>query len=127
MTARIRLFVWLFCLSVFAGVSYWSAVRVGAQSPGPQLRQIAYLKASNSEGADHFACGGSLPGHTGHLGERDLGVEGLGLHHQAPWSGHAGLPARPRHSTQLFTTRVASASRVRSEETANAAENWYSL
>ena len=64
MTARIRLFVWLFCLSV-AGVSYWSAVRVGAQSPGPQLRQIAYLKASNSEGADHFACGGSLPGHTG--------------------------------------------------------------
>jgi len=65
MTARIRLFVWLFCLSVFAGVSYWSAVRVGAQSPGPQLRQIAYLKASNSEGADHFACGGSLPGHTG--------------------------------------------------------------
>ena len=65
MTARIRLFAWLFCLSVFAGASYWSAVRAGAQSPGPQLRQIAYLKASNSEGADHFACGGSLPGHTG--------------------------------------------------------------
>ena len=67
MTARVRLFSWLFCLSVsvFAGASYWSAVRAEAQSPGPQLRQIAYLKASNSEGADHFACGGSLPGHTG--------------------------------------------------------------
>ena len=29
------------------------------------MRQVAYLKASNSEGADHFACGGSLPGHMG--------------------------------------------------------------
>src|SRR5688572_8830127 len=64
-TARARVFVCLVCFSVFAAASHWSAARAGAQSPAPQMRQVAYLKASNSEGADHFACGGSLPGHMG--------------------------------------------------------------
>jgi hypothetical protein len=31
----------------------------------PQLRQAAYIKASNADAADHFACGGALDGHTG--------------------------------------------------------------
>jgi hypothetical protein len=31
----------------------------------PQLRQTAYIKASNAEAADHFGCGGALDGHTG--------------------------------------------------------------
>lgn len=65
MTAPVRLFACLVCVTVFAGAWHWSAVRTGAQAPEPQLRQLAYLKASNSEGADHFACGGSLPGHIG--------------------------------------------------------------
>ena len=30
-----------------------------------QLRQIAYLKASNPEAEDHFGCGGVLDGHAG--------------------------------------------------------------
>jgi hypothetical protein len=30
-----------------------------------RLRQVAYLKASNPGAADHFGCGGSLPGHIG--------------------------------------------------------------
>ena len=30
-----------------------------------QIRQVAYLKASNAEAGDHFGCGGSLSGHTG--------------------------------------------------------------
>jgi hypothetical protein len=30
-----------------------------------QVRQTAYLKASNPDMGDHFACGGSLPGHIG--------------------------------------------------------------
>jgi hypothetical protein len=30
-----------------------------------QVRQMAYLKASNPDTGDHFACGGSLPGHIG--------------------------------------------------------------
>jgi hypothetical protein len=31
----------------------------------PQLRQVAYIKASNADAADHFGCGGALDGHTG--------------------------------------------------------------
>lgn len=30
-----------------------------------QVRQVAYLKATNPDMGDHFACGGSLPGHIG--------------------------------------------------------------
>src|SRR5262245_2133105 len=30
-----------------------------------QVRQTAYVKASNPDMGDHFACGGSLPGHIG--------------------------------------------------------------
>ena len=47
-------------------------VRVNAQNQAPassaalpQLKQVAYIKASNAEAADHFACGGALDGHTG--------------------------------------------------------------
>jgi FG-GAP repeat len=40
------------------------------QAPGssvrsPGMKQVAYIKASNAEAADHFACGGALDGHTG--------------------------------------------------------------
>jgi hypothetical protein len=44
----------------------------GRQAPPPsgpvstaQLKQIAYLKASNAEADDHFGCGGVLDGHSG--------------------------------------------------------------
>ena len=30
-----------------------------------QLRQVAYVKASNAEAFDHFGCGGAITGHTG--------------------------------------------------------------
>ena len=30
-----------------------------------RLTQLAYLKASNGEAADHFGCGGVVQGHTG--------------------------------------------------------------
>ena len=36
-----------------------------SSAAAPRLRQVAYLKASNPGAADHFACGGSLPGHIG--------------------------------------------------------------
>jgi hypothetical protein len=51
-----------------------AALAIGAAAVGPParqagsgapVRQLAYLKASNSEGSDHFGCGGSLPGHIG--------------------------------------------------------------
>jgi hypothetical protein len=34
-------------------------------SSSAQVRQVAYLKASHPDTGDHFACGGSLPGHIG--------------------------------------------------------------
>jgi hypothetical protein len=38
-----------------------------ASSPAiSQVQQVAYLKAANPDMGDHFACGGSLPGHIGH-------------------------------------------------------------
>jgi len=48
-------------------------VNDGARSQAPasaasaprQLRQVAYLKASNAEAGDHFGCGGALTAHTG--------------------------------------------------------------
>src|SRR5262249_25575555 len=36
-----------------------------ASSSAGQLRQIAYLKASNSSARAHFGCGGVLDGHSG--------------------------------------------------------------
>jgi hypothetical protein len=54
-------------LVAIAGV----ALAAGGQAPpsGPvttaQLREIAYLKASNPDADDHFGCGGQLDGHAG--------------------------------------------------------------
>jgi FG-GAP repeat protein len=50
--------------AVVGGIADGTITRPDAQAPAP-LRQLAYLKASNAEGADHFACGGSLPAHIG--------------------------------------------------------------
>src|SRR5687768_8654162 len=43
------------------------ATGLGAQAPSAprQVQQIAYLKASNPEPADHFGCGGENQGHNG--------------------------------------------------------------
>ena len=41
----------------------------------PPASQLASLKASNADAADHFACGGSLPGHIGNA----LAVSGDGM------------------------------------------------
>lgn len=77
MTVRTRLVVLLVCLAVVAGIVRATTARPEAQATAAsaaQLRQLAYLKASNVEGADHFACGGSLPGHAGNA----LAVSGDG-------------------------------------------------
>jgi hypothetical protein len=69
MRVGIRSIVAVACLAA-AGAA---GVRA-AQAPGPgggarataPIRQIAYLKASNGDAADHFACGGVLDGHAGY-------------------------------------------------------------
>ena len=51
---------------------------------GATVRQLAYLKASNAEGSDHFGCGGSLPGHTGNAVaiSRDGATVAVGAPHE---------------------------------------------
>ncbi len=42
-----------------------SQVAPSSAITGVQLKQVAYLKASNAEAYDHFGCGGASAGHTG--------------------------------------------------------------
>jgi hypothetical protein len=72
MTARTRLTLVLTCVAAAIATTLGTAVRQEGQGAG--VRQLAYLKASNSEASDHFACGGSLPGHIGNA----LAVSGDG-------------------------------------------------
>lgn len=68
MTVRTRRAMFLVGVAVVIGVVHGATTAPRAQGdPGStvQLRQLAYIKASNTDGFDHFACGGSLPGHIG--------------------------------------------------------------
>jgi hypothetical protein len=49
---------------VFGAVAYVRAQSSATSSAG-QLRQVAYLKASNPVEDAHFGCGGTLTGHAG--------------------------------------------------------------
>ena len=66
MTARTRSAVAQAALSavVFGAVAYTRAQSAATSSAG-QLRQVAYLKASNPVEDAHFGCGGTLTGHAG--------------------------------------------------------------
>jgi FG-GAP repeat len=55
----------LVALIGLAGVAIHVHAQSGSASPGTQVTQTSYLKASNPDGADHFGCGGVLQGHTG--------------------------------------------------------------
>ena len=57
-----RFAVFFTCTMLGIGAVVGSARQEGQLSP---VTQLAYLKASNGEASDHFACGGSLPGHNG--------------------------------------------------------------
>ena len=57
---------------LLGGVAFAAAATVACARTEPQsassiaqVRQVAYLKAPNPDMGDHFACGGSLPGHIG--------------------------------------------------------------
>ena len=65
----------LLLIGAAAAVTAAVAPGAGQEVRGvPPVSQLAYLRASNAEGADHFACGGSLPGHIGNA----LAVSGDG-------------------------------------------------
>lgn len=64
MTGR-RLAVVLGCV-VFAAAAAVAGGRAEAQVGSiAEVQQVAYLKAASPDIGDHFACGGSLPGHIG--------------------------------------------------------------
>jgi FG-GAP repeat len=63
MRSTSRWVAFLVCLAVVLAIP---GERAQAQTPAPfEIRQIAYLKASNPHASDHFADGGNLPGHSG--------------------------------------------------------------
>src|SRR5688572_32059173 len=72
MTQRARLTVFLTCAAAVAAALEPAGRQEGQRAA---VRQLAYLKASNSEASDHFACGGSLPGHIGNA----IAVSGDGM------------------------------------------------
>jgi hypothetical protein len=43
----------------------WAQPASSQRAATPEVRQTAFLKASNTEASDHFGCGGVLQGHTG--------------------------------------------------------------
>jgi hypothetical protein len=49
-----------------AAVSSAQAPSPPPSSPAAAIRQLAYLKASNTDAGDHFGCGGVLDGHAGY-------------------------------------------------------------
>src|SRR5688500_8365996 len=62
MTQRARLTAVLTCAAAVAAALEPAGRQEGQRA---SVRQVAYLKASNADAADHFGCGGSLPGHIG--------------------------------------------------------------
>jgi len=64
MRGKSRWVMFMVSLAVVLTIAYDQA---RSQSPAApfQIRQTAYIKASNPHAADHFACGGNLPGHSG--------------------------------------------------------------
>jgi hypothetical protein len=64
MTRRSRSAMVVVSLGI-AGFVIHAHAQTAARQPGVQVRQLAYLKASNPEAGDHFGCGGVLDGHAG--------------------------------------------------------------
>ena len=65
MRGKSFLAVFLVCLAVVCAIGQSSAQSSSpvASAAAPQLKQVAYLKASNAEAGDHFGTGGTLNGH----------------------------------------------------------------
>src|SRR6266852_6626513 len=53
----------IFVLCLAAGSAGRAQAPSPASAPAPQLKQVAYLKASNPHANDHFGNGGTLEGH----------------------------------------------------------------
>lgn len=65
LTARVRIAVAVAATVAALLAAQGPVLSQGQAEPVPLLNQVAYIKASNAEPYDHFACGGANQGHTG--------------------------------------------------------------
>ena len=67
---RVSNLVAIVVLLLACGAVSTTAGQQASSSPvtvaGAQLKQVAYLKGSNTKAGDHFGCGGVLDGHAGY-------------------------------------------------------------
>ena len=85
-------------LVIVAGASLQTAARQAPASvtiAGAQLKEVAYLKGSNTKPGDHFGCGGVLDGHAGYGAaiSGDGNTLAIGAPHDS--SGAKGVNAKP--------------------------------
>ena len=88
MRGKSRWVMFLLSLTVVMTIAH---DRAQSQAPAPasaaplQIKQVAYLKASNSHDSDHFGCGGSLPGHIGNSAalSADGNILAIGAHQES--------------------------------------------
>jgi hypothetical protein len=91
-------------VATFALVAVCTTVShtAGPQAPasaatvaGAQLKQVAYLKGSNTKAGDHFGCGGVLDGHAGYGAalSGDGNTLAIGAPHES--SGAKGVNGKP--------------------------------
>ncbi|HEY1308520.1 MAG TPA: FG-GAP repeat protein [Vicinamibacterales bacterium] len=85
-------------LVVVAGASLQTAAPQAPSSvtiAGAQLKQVAYLKGSNTKPGDHFGCGGVLDGHAGYGAaiSGDGNTLAIGAPHDS--SGAKGVNGKP--------------------------------
>src|SRR3990170_2381701 len=100
---------WIMFLLSLAVVMTIAHDRAQSQAPAPasaaplQIKQVAYLKASNSHDSDHFGCGGSLPGHIGNSAalSADGNILAIGAHQESS-------PAKGINGNQNDTSLYAS-------------------
>jgi hypothetical protein len=99
-------------MAVFlGGVAYaTSQAPSSTSSTAAQLKQVAYLKASNPSEDAHFGCGGTLTGHAGNA--TSISDDGSTIAIGAPRSGARGQAARMTKSVYsagavcVFTRRA---------------------
>ena len=74
--------------------------------PSFPLREIGYVKASNAEAYDHFACGGASPSHTGNsiAISRDGLTMAIGAPHES--GGGSGVDADPSDNSAFGSGAV---------------------
>jgi len=84
MRGKSRWVMFLLSLAVVLPIAHDQAQ---SQSPAApfQIRQTAFIKASNPHASDHFGCGGSLPGHIGNSAamSADGNIIAIGAHQES--------------------------------------------